>query len=183
MRALVEGELKMIKKGSVFFLAALLALTVSAAAFSKDSTYGNKAAQTDMNLTLEKMLRYAIEDEYLARAEYIAIMDTYGTIRPFSSIEKAEESHIDFIKDVCLKRNISVPPDEGSEHAVTPPTLRSAFETGIQAEIDNIAMYERFLKENALAEKENEDVKKLFQNLKQASENHLRTFRRQLEKY
>jgi hypothetical protein len=36
-----------------------------------------------MNLTLEKMLRYAVEDEYLARVEYTAIMDTYGTIRPF----------------------------------------------------------------------------------------------------
>jgi hypothetical protein len=173
----------MIKRVPVFFLAAILVTAVPTAVFSETSVYGNKAAADDMNLTIEKMLRYAVEDEYLARAEYNAIMDTYGTIRPFSSIEKAEENHINIIKKIYSQRNIAIPPDEGAGHAVTPPTLRSAFETGIQAEIDNIAMYERFLNENELDKKENEDVKNLFQNLKQASENHLRAFRRQLEKY
>ncbi|MFQ3620972.1 MAG: hypothetical protein SNJ78_08510, partial [Spirochaetales bacterium] len=39
--------------------------------------YGNTAAKADSSLTVEKMLLYALQDEYLARAEYVAIMEKY----------------------------------------------------------------------------------------------------------
>ena len=40
------------------------------------------------------MLGYAIQDEYLARAEYYMIMDKFGKIKPFSNIVEAGEYHI-----------------------------------------------------------------------------------------
>ncbi|MCK5008763.1 MAG: DUF2202 domain-containing protein [Spirochaetales bacterium] len=44
--------------------------------------------------------------------------------------------------------------------------------------MDNIAMYESFLQEDLP-----EDVRDLFERLQQASENHLRAFRNNLNRY
>jgi len=62
--------------------------------------YGNAAAKADTNLTLESMLTYAIQDEYLARAEYVAIMAKFGSINPYLNIKQAEEQHIAWLKDM-----------------------------------------------------------------------------------
>jgi hypothetical protein len=48
----------------------------------------------------------------------------------------------------------------------------------VQAEIDNIAMYESFLEKELPA-----DVAGLFAELKRASENHLRAFQNNLSRY
>ena len=71
----------------------------------------------------------------------------------------------------------SVPEDTAAEHTVLPKHIKEALETGVQAEIDNIAMYEMFL-ETALPE----DVKVVFERLKSASENHLRAFQNGLNR-
>ena len=59
------------------------------------SGYGSDGALGDEQLTLADMLTYAVQDEYLARAEYDRILSENGTIRPFSNILRAEETHID----------------------------------------------------------------------------------------
>ena len=56
---------------------------------------------------------------------------------------------------------------------MVPSSIQNAFETGIQAEIDNIAMYEAFL-ENDLPD----DVRAVFEELKKGSESHLQAFSR-----
>jgi len=75
-------------------LAAALVLLPVAGAFAGSGDYGAKGALEQagqLDLTLEEMLRYALQDEYLARAEYELIMKEYGTMRPFSNIMSAEE--------------------------------------------------------------------------------------------
>ncbi|MFA6856263.1 MAG: hypothetical protein WCR31_03545 [Treponema sp.] len=47
-------------------------------------------------------------------------------------------------------------------------------------ELDNIAMYERFLSDDKLAGADTSDISRLFRSLKRASENHLQAFRKQL---
>ncbi len=51
-----------------------------------------------------------------------------------------------------------------------------------KAEIDNIAMYASFLRSPLLSNRENADVKALFERLMRASENHLKSFRTQLSR-
>ena len=49
------------------------------------SGYGSAGALEDENMTLADMLTYAIQDEYLARAEYELIISEYGNVRPFTN--------------------------------------------------------------------------------------------------
>ena len=56
---------------------------------SDENAIGAEAALADENMDMLEMLKYAMEDEYLARDAYVKIMDKYGEIRPFSSIKKS----------------------------------------------------------------------------------------------
>jgi hypothetical protein len=161
-------------------MAVLIGLLVmgGTAAFAEAPGFGAKGAEVDSELTLIEMLTYAIQDEYLARAEYELIMSKYGTIRPFSNIIKAEERHIEWVKELLESHGYEIPADTAADHVVLPPDLKSSIETGVQAEIDNIAMYEKFL-----AKELPEDVREVFEELKRGSENHLRAFRNNLRKY
>ncbi len=142
------------------------------------SDYGAKGALDHSDVDLKAMLAYAIQDEYLARAEYELIMKEHGEIRPFSNIIKSEEQHISMLVDLFNAHGYRIPADTASDHVMVPESLKNAIETGVQAEIDNIAMYESFLKRELPA-----DVRDVFERLKQASENHLRAFRNNLNKY
>ena len=146
--------------------------------FAETSDYGAKGALSQSDMDLKAMLTYAIEDEYLAKAEYELIMDKYGRIRPFSNIVRAEEQHIQYLVELFNIYGYGIPADTAKDHVVLPQNLKSAFETGVGAEIDNIAMYEAFLERELPA-----DVRDVFEQLKQASENHLRAFKNNLRKY
>ncbi len=137
--------------------------------------YGSEGALNDTALTLADMLTYAIQDEYLARAEYVLIMDEYGSIRPFTNIMKAEGTHVDALLPLFETYGIAAPADEGASHAVSVPSLTNAYEAGVNAEVNNIAMYETFLEQNLPS-----DVRTVFESLMHASENHLRAFQNQL---
>lgn len=160
---------------------ALLAL-VSTGLFAADADFGARGAEGRTSLSLEQMLTYAIQDEYLARAEYEAIMQRHGNVRPFSNIIGAEEQHILWLRDLFATHGLKVPADTSKGQVVIPSDLKTAFETGVQAEIDNIAMYEAFLGK-APAAPLPADVRDLFQRLQAASENHLRAFRNNLSRY
>ena len=139
------------------------------------SGYGSAGATADSNLSLADMLTYAIQDEYAARAEYELILDDYGTVRPFSNILRAEETHIDALLPLFTEYGITAPSDTGADHAALPDSLTSAYQTGVNAEVTNIAMYELFLEQNLPA-----DVRAVFKSLMHASENHLRAFQNRL---
>ena len=147
--------------------AADLALSVSG--------YGSSGATADTNLSLADMLTYAVQDEYAARAEYNVILESYGTVRPFSNILRAEETHIDALLPLFTEYGIAAPADSGADHAARPDNLTSAYQTGVNAEVTNIAMYEQFLEQNLPA-----DVRAVFESLMHASENHLRAFQNRL---
>lgn len=138
-----------------------------------EKDFGAKGALTSEVFTLEEMLNFAIEDEYLARQEYESIMDVYGQIRPFSNIIKAEETHIEMLKDIFEEYDLQLPLDTSIEHVVVPDELDLIYEIGVQAEIDNIAMYEVFLKQDI-----SNDIREIFIELRDASKNHLAAFQR-----
>ena len=142
------------------------------------ASYGHAGAEKDDNMTVQSMIKYAIEDEIFAKTEYEKIMKTFDIDRPFSNIKRAEETHIELLQPLIEKYNVSY--DKLDEKSlVIPKTLKETFEIGVQAEINNIAMYEKFLKDKDLPE----DVREVFTYLRDGSKNHLRAFERQLNRY
>lgn len=130
----------------------------------------------ESSYSVEEMLTLAIKDEYLARQEYETILDQYGDIRPFTNIIQAEVNHIAMLEPLLELYNVSIPKDTAIDSVVLPETLEATYEIGVQAEVNNIAMYERFLKEELP-----DDIRFVFQRLKNASYSHLEAFRRNLD--
>ncbi len=139
--------------------------------------YGAKGALADKDLTINDMLTYAVQDEYLARGEYLAIVDKFGSQRPYSNIISAEETHLAYLKEVYLSYGLDFPTDGSAEYIVVPASLLEAAKTGVQAEIDNIAMYELFLTYDLP-----DNVFEVFSALKSGSDSHLLAFQKQVDK-
>jgi hypothetical protein len=153
--------------------------TANETALSEDSAEDTTATQTlqeEASPELEAMLIAAIEDEYKAQAEYDALIDEFGAVKPLTNIIKAEASHIDALEVLFAAYGLPVPEDNGAEFVVIPSTLDAAFQAGVDAEIKNIAIYEEFLKQDLP-----QDVEDTFTNLMNASENHLAAFERQID--
>ena len=141
-------------------------------AFAADAGYGAKGAVNTPQPTVQEMLTFAIQDEYLAHSQYAAVLDTFGKVRPFSNIILSEERHISYLQPLFTDRGWDIPTDKSKELVVTPKTFTEALRSGVQAETDNIAMYEYFLQQPELPS----DVKTVFELLLSASNKHLQAF-------
>lgn len=139
--------------------------------------YGAKGALDDKNLSMADMLTYAIQDEYLARGEYAVIIEKFGSEKPYSNIILAEEKHITSLKEIYAAYDMPLPEDTSAGHMIEPKDLLEAAKTGVQAEIDNIAMYNLFLSYELP-----EDIREVFNSLEKGSESHLLAFQKQVDK-
>jgi hypothetical protein len=125
------------------------------------------------NLTLA--LTEALQDEYKARATYRAIIQKFGLVRPFINIVEAEERHIQALLPLFARYGIPVPEDVWPGQVTVPDSVAQACQEGVQAEIENGAMYDRLLAMTA----NYPDVQQVFRNLQRASQqNHLPAFQR-----
>jgi hypothetical protein len=140
-----------------------------------DIGYGAAAAFKDTDLTLSKMLKYAIQDEYLAKSEYQYVLDTFGDVSPFKDIMMAEVQHIKDVKILLEKYKFPVPEDLSNAHLIKVEDSNQTFEIGVNAEQDNITMYQDFLTKDLP-----EDVSTTFEFLMKASEQHLLAFEKEL---
>ncbi|WKY42840.1 hypothetical protein Q5O14_09125 [Eubacteriaceae bacterium ES2] len=166
-------------KKKLLVLLVLLSLVLSSAGyvFAGGSTYGAEGALADQNLTLEEMLTYSIQDEYIAQAEYARIICIYGTINPFANIIKAEGQHIAALEPLFANNGLTVPVNDAASRVVLPASLMESYQTGVTAEINNIAMYDKFLAEDLP-----DEVRTVFDSLRAASVNHLKAFQKNLDK-
>lgn len=136
-----------------------------------------KIMTDESSASLEEMMVAAIEDEYKAEAEYEALIETFGAVKPFTNIVEAEASHIKALETLFAAYDFTVPANNGSTFVAVPNTIEEALQTGIDAEIKNIAIYEDFLKQDLPQE-----VEDTFTALMKASENHLAAFQRNLDR-
>ena len=136
-----------------------------------EDDYGAKGAEARSEFTLEEMLAYAIEDEYLALAEYELIISELDVTRPFTNIIEAEKTHISYLEDIYAAYELVIPSVDPSEHTLLPASVNEAYIAGVEAEIANIAMYELFLEEELP-----DDIRSVFEALKKGSESHLLAF-------
>jgi len=165
---------KDMKKMAAGFLAATLmvaGITTGGVAFAANSATSTTVTKADSKYTLEDMLVNAISDEYLAQAEYNAIMEEFGDQRPFSNISQAEATHISLLLPLFEEYGVAVPEKDWNSTVTEPASLEASYQAGVDAEVKNIAMYESFLKEDLP-----ENVKEVFERLMNSSENHLRAF-------
>lgn len=142
------------------------------------SEIGAKGALRDKNLDLKKMIIYALEDEYLAKNQYDLIGNKFSQANIFRTLRSAEKQHIILLLSLAKKYNIPVVDErEVIKSIKNIETYQEALEKSIINEMDNIAMYEMYIK------KENsDDVRVAFQRLRTASEDHLAALKRQLKK-
>ncbi|WP_409250997.1 ferritin family protein [Bacillus sp. SCS-153A] len=159
---------------AVWFLYFLTA-SVSGSSHRQSVPYGAKGALEAASLTLPQMLNYAMQDEYLAQTRYTLIYQKFGEVRTFSKIKQAELWHKAALQPLFLNYSVPFPPDTSRIYATVPQTIKDAYARGVQGEIDNIAMYEKFLNYNLPA-----DVRIVFTQLRNASQNHLAAFERGL---
>lgn len=139
--------------------------------------YGAQGALAATDLTVDQMLAFAVQDEFIARLEYEQIIATFGVQAPYTNILSSEESHLDLLRGIYAAQGREFPADTAAEHLVMPATLLEAAQGGVQAEIDNIAMYDRFLTFELPA-----DVAAVFTQLRDGSVNHLNAFQNQVDR-
>ncbi|MDO9493634.1 hypothetical protein [Acetobacterium sp.] len=140
---------------------------------AEENDFGSAGALADDNLTLEEMLTYAIQDEYAAEAEYAKIIATYGQVRPYSNIVNAETKHIAALTPLFEANSFETPVNDAASRVILPASLKESYAIGVQAEIMNIDMYNRFLTQELP-----DSVRTVFESLRKASESHLVAFQR-----
>lgn len=140
--------------------------------------YGAIGALADNDLTMEEMFTYAIQDEHLAHGEYAYVLETFGDQAPFNNIVSAEAQHISEMTVLFEKYDLAVPADESADHLHPVADIKEALDACVAGEVDNIAMYNKFLEQDIP-----DDVRATFTALRNASEGHLQSFRKSLEKY
>lgn len=123
---------------------------------------------------VKSALLAALDDEYLAEATYLAILDKHGEIRPFSNIIRAEQRHQEMVKAELTARGWTYGANPYSGKITAPSSMLEACQTGVKAEVANIALYDRLLPTVA-----DPAAKAVLEQLQWASrENHLPAFER-----
>jgi hypothetical protein len=133
------------------------------------------------------------EEEKLARDVYLTLYDIWG-IKTFSNIAKSEQTHMDAIRDELIIPNGIEDPVKTEEVGVfTNPDIQALYdqliETGSASVQDAVTIglmiedMDIFDLEEVIATVDDETVKEVMGHLQDGSENHMRAFYNQADKY
>lgn len=123
-------------------------------------------------------LREAWLDERRAQAFYGAVMEKHGRVRPFTNILNAEKRHEQALAALMDRYGVSRPSGESVDVPAVPATIAECARLSAQVERDNVAMYDRLLRDVS-----EPDVRAVLGNLRAASlNNHLPAFERVSER-
>ena len=124
-------------------------------------------------------LHEALDDEFKAIATYDGVLADFGDVRPFTNIVQAERRHVRALAATFDRYGLPLPADTWPDRAPRYESIRAACAAGVEAEIENGAMYDRLIAVTTHA-----DIIEVFENLQRASqENHLAAFRRCTARY
>jgi hypothetical protein len=127
---------------------------------------------------LHQALCEALDDEYKARATYQAVVDKFGPVLPFANIIQSEQRHINALLSLFAERGFPIIADLYAEGLAVPASIEEACRAAVEAEIENVALYDRLM----AAAAGDDEVLWVFRSLRRASaECHLAAFRRRLE--
>jgi rubrerythrin len=124
-------------------------------------------------------LRAALDDEYKAEATYAAVIAAFGEVRPFINIIEAERRHAASVR--AEMDRLGLPYETANPYLgklAAPTSVLDACKAGVEAEIENIALYDRLLPKI-----EDPQVRDTLTRLQWASrERHLPAFQRCVER-
>ncbi len=110
--------------------------------------------------------------EYAAAASYLAVLDSFGMVEPYTTILEGELRHIDALTRRLERADIEVPENPYIGIVVAPADLQAAAEAWAQGEINNVALYDELL-----AQADDARLVTVLGNLRRASlESHLPLF-------
>jgi hypothetical protein len=157
------------KIGGRFALASLLIAGAALPGCDSDPV----GAETGLTPEVAQALERAIQDEYKAETVYLRVLADHGDVVPFSNIVNAEERHSQSLAAVFVRHDLAVPLSEWNLNNVPRfDTVQEACAAGVQAEIENIDLYDELFALPLPA-----DVATVFQNNRAASLNrHLPAF-------
>ncbi len=126
----------------------------------------------------------ALDDEYRAASFYEAVLAKFGEVRPFINIVDAERRHARRLTSLLEAASAPIPPNPyatGEKSAPSvPATLNEACRIGVEAEIENAALYDGKL---IPAVKGFPEVEAAMRDLRAASQDkHLPAFQRCVER-
>ncbi|MFA7254080.1 MAG: hypothetical protein WC107_06035 [Patescibacteria group bacterium] len=125
-------------------------------------------------IEVSNAVKSALDDEYKAYSVYDAVIAKIGSVRPFSMIIRAEESHIASLKSVLDKYGETIPDNPYAGKVTVKSTLKENCQIGVDAEIANVALYNDQLLPKVTAYS---DITSVFNNLMNASnDKHLPSF-------
>ena len=179
----MEGDMKTTKRRRAVFAMIVLTAALVAASTAQAAPYagrgpgggggGGGGSTTPLSSDEMMALSEAINEEYLAFNTYTAVIRQLGSIVPFSNIVNAEQNHYSAVGNLFTKYGLPVPPNTGVV-STTWPTRKAACATGVLVELDDIALYDRWLQSGFV---KHSDIINVFTNLRSASiNNHLPAF-------
>lgn len=115
---------------------------------SEPVLYGAENAVEDKELTLEDILRYSLESQYLKRSIDNGIFNSFGKVKPYQEMERYSGTGISELEILFLKRGYKIPEDKSSKYFKAATDFKTNLEYSYNNEIKNIIMYEMFLKQD-----------------------------------
>jgi hypothetical protein len=133
-----------------------------------------EADASGLSETEVEALLMALDDEYKAWSVYEQVISDLGSVRPFTNIQRAEENHIAALVNLMERYELEAPENQWIGNVPSYATLGDACEAGVEAEIDNAALYDQLF-----SMVHSEEIERVFTALQQASEDkHLPAFER-----
>jgi len=131
-------------------------------------------ASIELDEQERQALLAALDDEYKAHATYDQVMLDFGPALPFVNIVEAEARHIAALLTLFERYSLPIPPNPWPGKTPRYPSIDAACVAGVQAEIENAALYDRLL-----ASTRRPDILAVLQALRSASQDrHLPAFQR-----
>jgi len=137
---------------------------------SNDWTSGAPEAGTDAFLAWEALM--GPDGEYAALASYQAVIDTFGNVEPYVSIQQAEARHADALIRQLDRMGVEVPDNPYLGNVPAPADLQTAATAWAEGEVANVELYDTLMEQA-----QDDRLIRVFDNLRRASaEEHLPAF-------
>jgi hypothetical protein len=122
------------------------------------------SSDTPLSDSSRRAVERALADERAAEARYETVTRSLGTVMPFRQLERAERRHAWALEQLLEQHGAPVPPAASAPSISEPKSLREECALGVQAEKNNIALYDELLRSELPA-----DVQCVFSHLRSAS--------------
>lgn len=113
------------------------------------------------------------DGEYAASAAYAAVIERYGEVEPYVSIQAAEQRHVAALSRWLERHGVSVADNPWTGQIAAPQDLATAAQAWADGEVANVALYDDLMSRAS----SDAQLTRIFTNLRRASqEQHLPAF-------